>query len=585
MGVEKKSASPAESAAREESAFLLKELSQFVGEDLLSRNSAGFVKVLMLREDARLQFVVKRYRSGNIDRIQFLTQLLELIERESKLIFDAVFANCSLHDAKVASRNERESNWKSAAVGTSLTYGEIDFGSFQNILQRFSSTRGKTFYDLGSGTGRALVEARLLCDFDQCIGIEILSSLHEKAVKVVDGFDKPRFRNVLSVSVPSKDVKVYEGSILEDDWSDGDLIFANSTCFSLDLIDRISKLGEKLRPGSIFVTFTKGLTSKAFEVLEQVRLKMSWGPATVYIHKRLNYDGTSAADVFAFDKRNSVAKKDRAQEIKGKESPESPSQSEDSETLLRLSDVAPFMLVPGAHAGCVYDLKKPSKKVSRLKFLLYCHKRMDATTYSNLPLVLYLHGASARGDSFGNHVSMGLPAHVREAPIGENFLLLSPLCPKGIEWKDSAMADALNELVDSVVDFYNVDKLRLYVTGVSMGGLGAWMMVARNPGKWAASIPMCGGGNAVYAKLVKDVPFWFFHSEEDNVIGVEETERLVNALKEENAAEVRFTRYEESKEHAAAQEWMVGHNVWQKAYTDNATWTWLFSHKLDRFHS
>ena len=111
------------------------------------------------------------------------------------------------------------------------------------------------------------------------------------------------------------------------------------------------------------------------------------------------------------------------------------------------------------------------------------------------------------------------------------------------------------------------------------------MMVARNPGKWAASIPMCGGGNAVYAKLVKDVPFWFFHSEEDNVIGVEETERLVNALKEENAAEVRFTRYEESKEHAAAQEWMVGHNVWQKAYTDNATWTWLFSHKLDRFHS
>ena len=118
MGVEKKSASPAESAAREESAFLLKELSQFVGEDLLSRNSAGFVKVLMLREDARLQFVVKRYRSGNIDRIQFLTQLLELIERESKLIFDAVFANCSLHDAKVASRNERESNWAQRQLRT-----------------------------------------------------------------------------------------------------------------------------------------------------------------------------------------------------------------------------------------------------------------------------------------------------------------------------------------------------------------------------------------------------------------------------------------------------------------------------------
>ncbi len=110
------------------------------------------------------------------------------------------------------------------------------------------------------------------------------------------------------------------------------------------------------------------------------------------------------------------------------------------------------------------------------------------------------------------------------------------------------------------------------------------MMVARNPGKWAASIPMCGGGNAVYAKLVKDVPFWFFHSEDDNVIGVEETDRLVAALKDE-AAEVKYTRYHESKEYPAAQDWMVGHNVWHKAYNDKATWTWLFSHKLDRPHS
>lgn len=571
---------------RYDTKYLLHSLSAFMSEDLISRNSAGFVKVLMLRGDARLQFVTKRFKSGNINRMQFLAQLLELVEKESKLVFDAVFANCSLHDAKLASRQERETDWKGASVGTSLTYGEIDFKSFFLILQRFSSTRGRTFYDLGSGTGRALIEARLLCDFDECIGIEILSSLHKKAVEVVNGFDQSRFRDVLSVSVPSKDVKVFEGSILEDDWSDGDFIFANSTCFSLDLMDSISKVGEKLRPGSIFVTFTKALTSKAFEVLEQVRLKMSWGPATVYIHKRLNHDGTPAEDVFAFDKRSRMSKEDRDKDEEEKERESSSSSSSgDSEGLLRLTDLKPSSLVPGTHAGCIHELKKPSKRMSSLKYLLYLHKAVDVTTYSNLPIVLYLHGASARGNTFASHASMGLPAHVREAPTGENFLLLSPLCPAGTEWKDSAMCDAVNELVDAVAAFYSVDKRRMYLTGVSMGGLGCWMMCARNPGKWAASVPMCGGGNPVYAKLVKDVPMWFFHSEDDNVIGVEETTRLVEAIRAEKGADVKYTKYSESSEHPAAQSWMVGHNVWTKAYTDKDTWTWLFKQKLDQPHS
>jgi predicted esterase/SAM-dependent methyltransferase len=587
-----------EDSVRGDSVFLLKQLAGFVNEDLLSRNSAGFVKILMLRNDVRLNFVTKRYMEDRIDRAEFLNQLLELIERESKLIFDEVFVNCTLHDAKLASRQEREQEWKGAAVGTSLTYGEIDFRSFGLILQRFTGTKGKTFYDLGSGTGRALVEARLLCDFDQCIGVELLSSLHNKAVDVVRAFDEPRFRNALSVSLPQKDVKVYEGSILEEDWSDGDFIFANSTCFSLDLIDSISKLGEKLRPGSIFVTFTKGLTSKAFELLEQVRLKMSWGPATVYIHKRRNHDGTPAADVFAFDKRRSIvssSKKTGEQEQRQQSSSRSSSSSGDGsgsgsdsqQRLLQLSDLAPSSLVPGAHAGCEYELKAPSKKVSSLKFLLYCHRKMDVENYSDLPLVLYLHGASARGDTFDDHATMGLPAHVRGVTgIGsENFLLLSPLCPNGIEWKDATMCDAVNELTDAVCAAYSADRNRLYITGVSMGGLGCWMMCARNPGKWAAAMPMCGGGNPVYARLIKEVPFWFFHSEDDNVVGVEETTRLVDALRKENAPDVRYTKYTESKEHSSAQEWMVGHNVWTKAYAEPETWGWLFSHKLPIPHS
>ena len=162
---------------------------------------------------------------------------------------------------------------------------------------------------ISAGTGRALVEARLLCDFDECIGIEILSSPRRRSGA---NFDQPRFRNVLSLSVPSKDVKVYEGSILEDDGSDGDFIFATSTCQPRSYRQH-KQMGEKLRPGSIFVTFTKALTSKAFEVLEQVP-EDELG-AELCTSQETDHDGTPAKDVFAFDKRSRVAKeeKDKAQ--------------------------------------------------------------------------------------------------------------------------------------------------------------------------------------------------------------------------------------------------------------------------------
>ena len=71
-----------------------------------------------------------------------------------------------------------------------------------------------------------------------------------------------------------------QGSVLDLNWLDGDVIFANSTCFDDELMRIMARIAEGLKPGAIFVTFTKGLNSPAFEVLERKRYKMSWGPAT-----------------------------------------------------------------------------------------------------------------------------------------------------------------------------------------------------------------------------------------------------------------------------------------------------------------
>lgn len=86
---------------------------------------------------------------------------------------------------------------------------------------------------------------------------------------------------------------VSQGSFLDYDWRDGDVIFANSTCFDDDLMSRMAAQAALLSPGAIFVTFTKALPSNRFELLERRRYRMSWGPATVYIQRRIADSGPS----------------------------------------------------------------------------------------------------------------------------------------------------------------------------------------------------------------------------------------------------------------------------------------------------
>lgn len=208
-----------------------------------------------------------------------------------------------------------------------------------------------------------------------------------------------------------------------------------------------------------------------------------------------------------------------------------------------------------------------------------------------MPLVVFLHGASARGNSFENHRRMSLVAEVGacetsgalpvSAAGGGGVLLLSPLCPCGTEWKKTPLWQQVLALIEDITANTQcaVDRRRVYLTGVSMGGLGTWMLASRDPSRFAALVPICGGGSPVFAPLVKHVPCWFFHSSEDNVIGVEETDALVQAMQREEAVDVRYTRYGECPD-PAAHTWMVGHNSWTRSYAQPALWAWLLLQSL-----
>lgn len=439
----------------------------------------------------------------------------------------------TLSDGKQLSRGDRSAMQLDSI---SLTYGEIEFVPYYSILRRacleyWASTELPIYYDLGSGTGRAVFASHLSQDFASCEGIEILSGLFESSLEIQKLYNSS-FQGIIRWNV-SPAVRLHCNSILDHDWSNGDIVFANSTCFDSSLMEKLSKKAEELKPGSVFISFTKSLSSDKFTVVDKCKYTMSWGPATVFVHRRLRDDGTDLAltqPAPSLANRSARFEKYRARPTADVTPSTGPAPSL-SDTLsqeenvlpsvLDFASATPSTLRPGKHVEFKFDIpadtsssssSSSSKRVKSLKFLLWAPPSFSAANYVNLPLVVFLHGASARGGDFAPLKGIALPHMLDDASSTAathvGALVLSPLCPGGTEWRTPAMCNALMALVDEVAARCSVDRGRIYLTGVSMGGLGAWMLAARNCERFAALSPMCGGGNVVYARLVKHIPMY-----------------------------------------------------------------------------
>eukprot|EP01038_Epipyxis_sp_PR26KG_P006424 gene6424-8842_t len=179
---------------------------------------------------------------------------------------------------------------------SALTYGEIEYFAFLNILQRAKPKKGESFYDLGHGTGKAIIAADLHFGyiFASISGIEIIPELYEISLlklkfyeetissdSFCEYFDRNENRSIIKL------LNVSFMDELEDDWTNADIIFANSTCFDNDLMEKIALKAEKLRQGSRFISFTRPLPSENFQVIEERQYGMSWGVVTSFIQIRL----------------------------------------------------------------------------------------------------------------------------------------------------------------------------------------------------------------------------------------------------------------------------------------------------------
>jgi predicted esterase len=121
------------------------------------------------------------------------------------------------------------------------------------------------------------------------------------------------------------------------------------------------------------------------------------------------------------------------------------------------------------------------------------------------------------------------------------------------------------EVLEKLQKEFSIDDKRLYLTGLSMGGYGTWDLLARHPKMFAAAVPVCGGGDESMAAVMKDVPIWCFHGGADPTVPTQRSRNMIKAIKEAGG-NPKYTEYPG-----------VGHNSWDKAYSEPELPGWLFA--------
>jgi predicted peptidase len=200
------------------------------------------------------------------------------------------------------------------------------------------------------------------------------------------------------------------------------------------------------------------------------------------------------------------------------------------------------------------------------------------------PVIVFLHGAGESGADGAKPIIQGIGSAMLWDIEKWPFIVLFPQKPELPRQWEEYDAGVMG-LVERARKTYNVDASRIYLTGLSMGGHGSWVIGAKHPDVWAAVAPICGYGGvnrpggpkpgpkafagppSEIAAGLKEIPVWAFHGGADDVVPVSASQELVDALKAAGG-NVKFTVYPG-----------VNHNSWDKAYREEALYDWFLAQK------
>lgn len=215
-----------------------------------------------------------------------------------------------------------------------------------------------------------------------------------------------------------------------------------------------------------------------------------------------------------------------------------------------------------------------------LSYRLLAPKDYDAKL--KYPVVLFLHGAGERGADNQAQLRHCVPLFAKPE-VREKYacFVVVPQCPTEQKWADvdwsantiaqpakasPSMLLAMGAL-DALQKEFSIDSDRLYISGISMGGYGTWDAITRWPEKFAAAVPICGGGDKAAAARAVSVPLWAFHGDADKAVNVVRSREMIAALKQAGGKPL-YSEYPG-----------VSHDSWTAAYQEPELLPWLFAQK------
>lgn len=227
-------------------------------------------------------------------------------------------------------------------------------------------------------------------------------------------------------------------------------------------------------------------------------------------------------------------------------------------------------------------LEKREFKKGKATLLYRLMKPATVAEKTSYPLVIFLHGAGERGNDNTAQIKHGV-GDFASAANREKYpcFLIAPQCPRDRWWVDGTRpsrkpvaSDRASEpgalvlaLIDELVKEFPIDRERIYLTGLSMGGYGTWELLCRKPELFAAGMPICGGGDVKRADKLAKIPIWVFHGDKDTAVPVARSREMVEEIKKAGG-EPKYTEYPG-----------VGHDSWTQSYRNPDVLAWLFAQR------
>ncbi len=225
-------------------------------------------------------------------------------------------------------------------------------------------------------------------------------------------------------------------------------------------------------------------------------------------------------------------------------------------------------LEEGSYAASVTGKFVKGTSKNGLNYQLWGNPKWDST--KRYPIVIWLHGSGQSGSD--NEAQMGGPTGVFSNPENQSkhpCFVLAPQCPDAdIGW-NKEVASNLMALLGDIAKNLPVDQKRIYLTGSSMGGFGTFNLALNNPTVFAAAVPLCGGSDKKNAEALKNIPIWAFHGDKDDMVPVERTRDVMNAIAAIGGKKAKYTELVGE-----------GHGISGSVYPRAELHEWLFSQHI-----